>query len=115
MVDTSEPETQPSGGGHRTLTTAPLNKEALNKAGIPFPGHTEILADRTGTDRYCMMQYSDEVTATFVTCHVGLGEVPALITEERVTEVIDLTAAALDKLPGRPSKKIVVLPCSSGA
>ena len=90
------------------ITTAPINKESLNKAGIPFPGHTEILADRTGTDRYCMMQYSDEVTATFVTCHVGLGDVPALITEERVTEVIDLTAAALAKLPERPSQKIVV-------
>jgi len=90
------------------ITTAPINKEALAKAGIPFPGHTEILADRTGTERYCMMQYSDEVTATFVTCHVGLAEVPALITTERVTEVIDLTAEALARLPERPSQKIVV-------
>lgn len=90
------------------ITTAPINKEALAKAGIPFPGHTEILADRTGTDRYCMMQYSDEVTATFVTCHVGLAEVPALITEERVTEVIELTADALARLPERPSQQIVV-------
>ena len=90
------------------ITTAPINKEALREAGVPYPGHTEILAAKTGTDRVCMMQYSDEVTASFVTCHIGMSEVPAAITEERVGEVIGLAAEALERLPDRPSKKIVV-------
>jgi len=95
-------------GSVDAITTAPINKEALREAGIPYPGHTEILAAKTGSERWCMMQYSDEVTATFVTCHIGIADVPAAVTEARVTEVINLTAAALERLPGRPSKKIVV-------
>ena len=91
------------------ITTAPLNKKALHLAGIPHPGHTEILAEKTGSESFCMMQYSGEITATFVTCHVGLNEVAGLITSERVLEVIRLTADALDKLPERPSQKIIVL------
>ena len=91
-------------GSVDAITTAPINKEALREAGIPYPGHTEILAAKTGAEHWCMMQYSDEVTATFVTCHIGIAELPAAITEERVSEVIDLTAAALERLPGRPSK-----------
>ena len=91
------------------ITTAPLNKKSLHLAGVTHPGHTEILADKTGTKTFCMMQYSEEITATFATCHVGLNEVAGLITTERVLEVIRLTAAALENLPLRPSKKIIVL------
>ena len=63
--------------GHvAAVTTAPINKEALAKAGIKFPGHTEIFADRAGSDRWCMMQHSEEITCTFVTVHVGYADVP---------------------------------------
>ncbi|MED5584895.1 MAG: 4-hydroxythreonine-4-phosphate dehydrogenase PdxA [Verrucomicrobiota bacterium] len=96
--------------GHvHAITTAPLNKKSLNLAGVTHPGHTEILAEATGSKNFCMMQYSEELTATFATCHVGLEEVAALITRERVLEVIRLTARALEILPSRPSKKIIVL------
>ena len=91
------------------ITTAPLNKKSLNLAGVTHPGHTEILAEKTGSNSFCMMQYSQELTATFVTCHAGINEVPALITTERVLEVIRLTTTALEKLPARPTKKIIVL------
>lgn len=83
------------------IVTAPLNKEALHLAGIGFPGHTEILASRTQAPRVCMMQYSEEITCTFVTVHVGYREVPALLTTERILEVIELTAAALERIRGR--------------
>ena len=89
------------------VVTGPINKEALHLAGINFPGHTEIFAERTGSDKWCMMQYSEEVTATFVTCHVGLAEIAPLITEARVRETIDLTVAALKNLPTRPPKIVV--------
>ena len=91
------------------ITTAPLNKKSLNLAGIKHPGHTEILAEETGSKNFCMMQYSEEITATFVTCHVGINDVANLISSERVFEVIKLTAKALEQLPSRPSRKIIVL------
>ena len=58
------------------VTTGPLNKEALRMADVPFPGHTEIFADRTQSERACMLQYSEEVRCVFVTTHVGYAEVP---------------------------------------
>jgi 4-hydroxythreonine-4-phosphate dehydrogenase len=89
------------------VSTAPLNKEAMNLAGIDFPGHTEIFASRTNAARSCMMQYSEEITCTFVTVHVGYREVPALLTKERILEVIELTAAGLQRIRGRKPKIVV--------
>lgn len=89
------------------VTTAPLNKEALALAGIHFPGHTEIFASRTHAERACMMQYSEAITCTFVTVHVGYHEVPALLTTARILEVIDLTADALLRIRGRAPRLLV--------
>jgi 4-hydroxythreonine-4-phosphate dehydrogenase len=90
------------------VATAPLNKEALRAAGIMYPGHTEIFADKTGAKRSCMFQYSDEVRASFVTVHVGYHEVPGLITQERILDVIELTAEAMQRIRGT-KPKIAVL------
>jgi 4-hydroxythreonine-4-phosphate dehydrogenase len=89
------------------VTTAPLNKEALHAAGHKFPGHTEIFAERMGAARSCMMQYSEEITCTFVTVHVGYAEVPALLTEQRILDVIELTADALRRIRGKEPKLLV--------
>jgi len=86
------------------VATAPLNKEALRAAGVPYPGHTEIFADKTGAKRACMFQYSDEVRASFVTVHCGYHEVPALMTLERIVDVIELTAAAMRRIRGTEPK-----------
>lgn len=89
------------------VSTAPLNKEAMSLAGIKFPGHTEIFAARTHAARSCMMQYSDEITCTFVTVHVGYAEVPKLLTVERILDVIELTTAGLQRIRGRAPKIVV--------
>jgi 4-hydroxythreonine-4-phosphate dehydrogenase len=57
------------------VATAPLNKEALKAAGIAYPGHTEILADLTGTTDYAMMLFNDEIRVILATIHLALGEV----------------------------------------
>ncbi len=94
--------------GHiAAVTTLPINKEALSLAGINFPGHTEIFASRTNAERSCMMQYSDEITCTFVTTHVGYHEVPKLLTRERILDVIRLTHDALLRIRGRRPKLLV--------
>jgi 4-hydroxythreonine-4-phosphate dehydrogenase len=90
------------------VATAPLNKEALHAAGIHFPGHTEIFATKTNAARACMFQYSDEVRASFVTVHVGLGEVPGLLTTARIVDVIELTAAAMQRIRGTKPKLAVL-------
>lgn len=89
------------------VTTAPINKEALHAAGHKYPGHTEMFAERAGSGRQCMLQYSPEITCSFVTVHCGYAEVPALLTQQRVFDVIELTADALMRLRGRPPKLVV--------
>ena len=89
------------------VTTAPINKEALHAAGINYPGHTEILAERTNSPQYCMLQVSDEVTASFVTTHVGYSEVPRLLTVDRIVEVIELSFNAVQRIRGVPPKIVV--------
>lgn len=89
------------------VSTAPLNKEALHAAGHKYPGHTEIFAERMRAERSCMMQYSEEVTCSFVTVHVGYHEVPALLQPQRIVDVIELTADALRRIRDREPKLLV--------
>ncbi|MCA9130351.1 MAG: 4-hydroxythreonine-4-phosphate dehydrogenase PdxA [Planctomycetales bacterium] len=89
------------------VTTGPINKSALHAAGILFPGHTEIFAARDGATRWCMMQYSPEITCSFVTVHVGYADVPPLITEQSVLDTIELTDEALTRLLGRKPNLVV--------
>ena len=90
------------------IVTAPINKEALRAAGIAFPGHTEILTALTHSERTCMLQYSEELTASFVTCHCGYADVPRLLTRERLREVIDLTHETLTRIVRRPARLVVL-------
>lgn len=89
------------------VVTGPISKEALHAAGIHFPGHTEIFASRTNAARSCMMQYSDEITCSFVTTHIGYAEVPGHLSSARILDVIELTAAALRRIRGREPKLII--------
>lgn len=74
----------------RAIVTAPLHKQAMKLAGIDYPGHTEILADRTGTRDFAMLLANDELRVILVTIHVPLAAVPALITHETVLKTIKL-------------------------
>ena len=90
------------------VTTAPINKVALHAADIHFPGHTEIFAAKTHAPRYCMLQYSSEVRAVFVTTHVGYAEVPGLLTKAAILDTIELGAQAMRRIRGG-DPRIVVL------
>jgi 4-phospho-D-threonate 3-dehydrogenase / 4-phospho-D-erythronate 3-dehydrogenase len=89
------------------VSTGPLNKAALHAAGHRFPGHTEIFAQRMGVEQFCMMQYSEQVTCSFVTVHVGYHEVPALLNPARILDVIQLTGDALRRIRGREPRLLV--------
>jgi 4-hydroxythreonine-4-phosphate dehydrogenase len=89
------------------IATGPIHKEAFRAAGIPYPGHTEMFADKTRASRVCMMLTSHEVTCSLVTTHVGLREVPGLLNTERILEVIQLSADAISRMRGRQARLIV--------
>ncbi len=94
-------------GRFDAIATGPINKEALHAAGVPFPGHTEILAERTKTPRVCMMLTSDAITCSLVTVHVGYRDVPAMLTRELVRETIEFTATAMERMRGRKPRLLV--------
>ena len=81
-------------GRIRAIVTAPLNKYSMHLAGIDQPGHTEILAERSGTADYAMMLANDELRVLLVTIHVALSQVPALITPEAELRAIRLAERA---------------------
>ncbi len=62
------------------LVTAPIHKEALHLAGVPFPGHTEILGHRTGTKTFGMMLANEALRVVLVSIHVPLREALERIT-----------------------------------
>ena len=76
------------------IVTAPLNKEAMRAAGIPFPGHTEILAARSGTEHVTMMLANDELRVVLVSIHLALAEAVLAVTFENVLRTIRLADAA---------------------
>lgn len=74
----------------QAMVTAPLNKEALHAGGKMFPGHTEILAQLSGTKDYSMMLVSEKLRVIHVTTHVQLRKACDLVKKERVLTVIKL-------------------------
>ncbi|WP_010677380.1 4-hydroxythreonine-4-phosphate dehydrogenase PdxA [Bacillus timonensis] len=89
------------------ICTAPLNKEALHKGGHLYPGHTEILADLTGTSDFSMLLSAPNLKVIHVTTHVGIIDAIRMINPDRVYRVIKLAYEALQK-SGINSPKIAV-------
>jgi 4-hydroxythreonine-4-phosphate dehydrogenase len=83
------------------IVTAPLHKEGLRAAGLPYPGHTEILAERTRTKRFAMMLYLPPIGVIHVTLHMALREVFQYVNRDAVLEKIQLLDELLTKLLGR--------------
>ena len=80
------------------LVTAPIHKEAIHLAGHHFPGHTEILAERTGTSNYGMMLVGGPIRVVLVTTHLPLRKVPEAISTENILNKIRLAADAMGSL-----------------
>jgi 4-hydroxythreonine-4-phosphate dehydrogenase len=95
-------------GRAAAMATAPINKEALNRAGHHYPGHTELLAELTGTKEFVMMLAGDRLRVTLVTIHEALTAVPQLVTKERVLSTIRITHRDLHRY-FRPHPRLAVL------
>jgi 4-hydroxythreonine-4-phosphate dehydrogenase len=98
------------------ITTLPLNKEGLHAAGIPHPGHTEILAARCGVSDHAMMLYvgppngggNAGLGVVHVTLHIPLRSVFDLLSEEAIESRILLADRALRPLTGGRAPRVGV-------
>ena len=90
------------------VTTCPANKEALQSAGVPHPGHTEIFAEKRTQMKNSATFLSDKINCSLVTVHAGYEQVPGLLNERRIAEVIELTRETHKKLLGK-EPRIAVL------
>ena len=84
-------------GGIDGIATAPINKEALALAGLPWRGHTEMLAELTNAASVAMMFWSEKLRVVLATIHIPLASVPAALTIESVTAIIELTSRELPR------------------
>jgi len=80
------------------IVTAPINKEAINLAGCHYPGHTELLADLTRSPESGMMIVGGPLKIMFVTTHLAIKELPAVLTQARIEKAIRLAHRALSEL-----------------
>jgi len=96
-------------GAVDAMATAPISKAAIQKAGYDVPGHTEFIADRTGSPKPTMMMVAGGLRVGLVTGHVPLSEVPAMITEEAILEKLRVIDASLRRDFAIEDPKMAVL------
>jgi 4-hydroxythreonine-4-phosphate dehydrogenase len=84
-------------GRVQALVTAPLNKESLNAAGHPWPGHTEMLAEAAGTPDVAMMFVGGGLRVALITIHRPLRTVPDAVTPAEVRRVVRLVHRELPR------------------
>jgi len=101
-------------GWFDAIVTAPLQKSTINQAGIAFSGHTEYLAEKTGTPRVVMMLAGQPVggqptlRVALATTHLPLKDVPAAITQEGLGQVLGILHADLRAKFGIAAPRILV-------
>lgn len=72
------------------IVTAPIHKDGLRAAGLPYPGHTEILADRCGVKKYAMLLHGRDLSVIHVTLHMALRDIFQHLTTESIYDKIQL-------------------------
>jgi len=80
------------------VVTAPINKEALHVAGVPYAGHTELLAALCGAREVAMLLVSDKLRVSHVSTHVSLRQALERVSVGRITRVVGLTHTALRRM-----------------
>jgi 4-hydroxythreonine-4-phosphate dehydrogenase len=93
---------------YEALVTGPIHKGVINDAGIPFTGHTEYLAEKSGGHHPVMMLATDQLRVALATTHLPLSEVPAAITEKSLETVLNILNQELQEHFGRKEPRILV-------
>lgn len=95
-------------GLFQAMVTAPVQKSVINEAGIGFSGHTEYLAEKTGTPQVVMMLATEELRVALATTHLPLKDVAAAITAPLLERVIRILQHDLQQFWGIASPRILV-------
>ncbi|MEG1081116.1 MAG: 4-hydroxythreonine-4-phosphate dehydrogenase PdxA [Pseudomonas sp.] len=95
-------------GDFAGMITAPVHKGVINESGIAFSGHTEFLADLTGTAQVVMMLATRGLRVALVTTHLPLRDVADAITPERLERVTRILHADLQQKFGIANPRILV-------
>ena len=82
-------------GRAKGMVTAPLCKKSMEEAGFSYPGHTELLAELTGTKDFAMMLVGGNLRVVLVTRHLPLKEVASSLSKEKVLLAIRLGVEAM--------------------
>ncbi len=96
-------------GDFAAMVTGPVQKSVINDAGIPFSGHTELLAEATGTARVVMMLATGSLRVALATTHLPLRAVPDAITADLLAETLTILHADLRTRFGIAAPRIAVL------
>ncbi|MCA9140800.1 MAG: 4-hydroxythreonine-4-phosphate dehydrogenase PdxA [Planctomycetales bacterium] len=95
-------------GTFDAIVTGPIQKEAWHLAETGFLGHTELLADRTGTADYCMMLSGKECSTVLATIHQPLADAIESLSVPLITRAIRLAGQAMELRHGRPPRITVL-------
>jgi 4-hydroxythreonine-4-phosphate dehydrogenase len=95
-------------GEYAAMVTAPVHKGVINDAGIPFTGHTEYLAEKTGTPRVVMMLAGAGLRVALATTHLPLKDVSAAITSPELETTIRILHADLKNKFGFAHPRVLV-------
>ncbi len=90
------------------LCTCPISKEALQKSGFCYPGHTEMLADLTGSNNHVMMLSGNTLRVTLATIHCGINKVSSLLNKESLLKLYRTTHQSLQIDFNIPSPQLAV-------
>ena len=95
-------------GEFDAMVTAPVQKSTLNDAGIAFTGHTEFLAERSGSKQVVMMLVGGGLRVALATTHLPLAEVPRNITREKLQQILRVLDTDLRRRFGIARPRILV-------
>jgi 4-hydroxythreonine-4-phosphate dehydrogenase len=89
------------------ICTAPISKKAINMAGFDYPGHTEMLAALSGTPKFAMSFFADDLRVVLLSTHHSLRDAIAMVERDRIADLIRFTDEQMNRLLGRSPKLAV--------
>ena len=89
------------------IATAPINKESLNAGGYDYPGHTEFLAELTGTSNFAMSFFAEKLRVVLLSTHLSLIDAISRVKRDNLVRLISFANEQLTSLLHRPVKLAV--------
>ena len=89
------------------IATAPISKKAIALGGYDYPGHTEFLAHLTGTEKFAMSFFAEDLRVVLLSTHVSLREAIELVKREKLVELIRFSHQEISKLLKRDARLAV--------